>query len=59
MNADLLTKWLPHSPAYIFPPRFLFYQKSIGYLMLLNIIRPSPDEGSLEPKCYSVDFLIY
>ena len=33
--------------------------KSIGNLMSLDIIFPSPDEGSLKPKRYDIDFLLH
>ena len=46
---------------------FLLYKFSLGFYILrflyihrwfniTNIIPHSPDDGSLEPKCYSVDF---
>ena len=36
---------------------FVLYQISIGDLISLDIIPPSSDDGSLEPKRYSVDFI--
>ena len=35
----------------------MILRKSIGDLTSLNIIL-SPDDGSLEPKLYNVDFLL-
>ena len=35
---------------------FVFYKTSIGDLTSLDIVIPSPDDGSLEPKHYSIDF---
>ena len=37
---------------------FEFYKTSIGDLTSLNITFLSPDDGSLEPKHYNVDFLL-
>ena len=35
----------------------IFYQTSISDSSSLDIILPSPDDSSLEPKRYNVDFL--
>ena len=66
-NADSLIKW-PTSSCHKRPTFFLLYKFSIGFYILhflhihrwfniTDIIPHSPDDGSLEPKRYSVDFV--
>ena len=45
---------------YKLSPRFLYFAFLNIYRLLniANIILHDPDDGSVEPKCYSVDFLI-
>ena len=58
MNADLLTNpfLCIHNISSVFS---ILFKKSIGDLTSFNIICPSPDDGSLEPKHYSIDFLLH
>ena len=67
-NADSLIK-LPTFSCHKRPTSFLLYLFSLGFYILpflhihrwfniTNIIPHSPDDGSLEPKRYSVDFAL-
>ena len=42
---------------YIFSIYFLYFVNTNRWLKIVNIIPPSCDDGSFEPKRYSVDFV--
>ena len=46
---------------YIYFLLVLYFIKNplVGDLMSFDIILPSPDDGSLEPKRYNIDFLLH
>ena len=53
-NADLWIKWLPFSRHIKY-----FLLVFVFYLTSQDIILLRPDDGSLEPKRYNVDFLLH